>query len=450
MANIPQGVLAVFHDWSDEFSETVWPRFRVLVFAAIVCVGRHTICRLLRIAGTLAEGHWSSYHRVLSKRRWSTWRLARILAERVVDRFVPRGLISISGDDTVTQHPGKKVYGKGRHRDAVRSTHSYTAWKWGHKWVVLAIHVRLPGSYRPWALPVLCALYRPPEENRKRGCRHKTPCDLMRQLLCVLLRWFPRRKFAFAGDGGYGTHALARFASRQPRLTLVSKFYKDANLHDLPPRREKGTKGRSRVKGRKRPAPEAVVAKTRSRQRLTVSWYGGGRRHVAVVMGTGHWYKGGEGLVAVRWVFVEDLTGTHRDEYFFTTDVDLTPRQIIEAYTGRWAIEVMFEETREHVGLETTRGWCSRTILRAEPCLFGLYTLVALWFSELPEKDRQTPAVAWTGQAKQMLTFSDAITLVRRHIWRFWILESPRHATALQKLTSKEKHSLLQVLTQAI
>lgn len=56
------------------------------------------------------------------------------------------------------------------------------------------------------------------EENQRRGHRHKTPCDLMRQLLCVLLRWFPRRKFVFAGDSGYGTHALARFATRQPRV----------------------------------------------------------------------------------------------------------------------------------------------------------------------------------------------------------------------------------------
>lgn len=450
MASIPHAVRSVLHEWSDEFSETVWPRFQVLLFAAILCVGRHTVCRLLRIAGTLADGHWSSYHRVLSKRRWSTLRLARILAQHVVTRFLPRGTILICGDDTVTQHPGKQVYGKGRHRDAVRSTHSYTAWRWGHKWVVLAILVQLPGLNRPWALPVLCALYRTPEENKKRGRRHKTPCDLMRQLLCVLLRWFPRRKFVFTGDGGYGTHALARFAARQPRLTLVSKFYKDANLHDRPGRRMPGTKGRPRVTGRKRPAPEQVVAQTTRRQRLKVSWYGGGWRQVAVVTGTGQWYKSGEGLVAVRWVFVEDLTGTHRDEYFFTTDVELTPQQMIEAYTGRWAIEVMFEEVREHVGLETTRGRCAQTILRAEPCLFGLYTLVALWFCELSQREHQAPPVAWIGSVKQALTFSDAITLVRRHIWRNWILESPRHAAAFQKLTAKEKCTLLEVLTQAL
>lgn len=130
------------------------------------------------------------------------------------------------------------------------------AWRWGHKRVVLAIQVQLPGEIRPWALPVLCALYRSPEDNKRRGHRHKTPGDLMRQLLCVLFRWFPQRKFVFAGDSGFGTQALARFASNQPRLTLISKFYKDANLYDPPPQRSPDTNGRPRLKGGKRRAPE--------------------------------------------------------------------------------------------------------------------------------------------------------------------------------------------------
>jgi hypothetical protein len=448
MSNIPPAVRVVFRAWADEFAESVWPRFQVLAFAAILCMGRHTVCRLLRVAGTLAPGHWSSYHRVLSRRRWSSWRLARALAEQVLVRFAPRGIVSISGDDTVTQHPGKKVHGKARHRDAVRSTHSYTAWRYGHKWVVLAIQVQLPGLSRPWALPVLCALYRSAADNRRSGRRHKTPADLMRQLLRVLLRWFPRRNFTFVGDGGYGTHTLARFAARQPRLTLVSKFYKDANLYDLPPRRRPGANGRPPVKGRKRPSPQDVVARTKRRQHLRVAWYGGGTRRVAVVTGTAHWYKGGDGLVAVRWVFVEDRTGTHRDEYLFTTAVSLTPKQIVEAYTGRWAIEVMFAEVREHLGLESTRGWCARTILRAEPCLFGLYTLVALWFADLPTPASGTPNLAWVARVKTASTFSDAIAMVRQQIWRHWVLQYPRHAAALKKLAPRERTSLIELVAR--
>ena len=150
------------------------------------------------------------------------------------------------------------------------------------------------------------------------------------------------------------------------------------------------------------------------------------------------------------WVFVEDRTGTQRDEDVFTTDIGLTPKQIIAAYTGRWAIEVMFQEVREHLGDETTRGWCERTILRAEPCLFGLCSLVALRFSELPQAERQTPLVIWTGSLKPNLTFSDAVTIVRRNDWRIWILESPRRAPAIQKLTAQEQPAVLDAVTQAL
>ena len=79
-------------------------------------------------------------------------------------------------------------------------------------------------------------LYLPEEENRRQGRRHKTPSELMQQLLAVLIHWFPDRQFIFTGDGGYGTHALASFAHRHCRhLSLVSLFYPNANLCDPPP-----------------------------------------------------------------------------------------------------------------------------------------------------------------------------------------------------------------------
>ena len=78
----------------------------------------------------------------------------------------------------------------------------------GHKWVVLAVLVKFPFASRPWALPVLVALYRTPEWDRKHGRRHKTPVDLMRQLLAVLIHWSPGRRFICAGDGCCGDPML--------------------------------------------------------------------------------------------------------------------------------------------------------------------------------------------------------------------------------------------------
>ena len=166
------------------FSRPTHRRFILLALAAILTLGGRTITNLLRVLGTLAPGHPSSYHRVFSRDRWSLSALARRYVAAVLNRFVPRGPILLAGDDTVTEHPGPHVYGKGRHRDPVRSTHAYTAFRWGHKWVVLTLLVPVPWATRRWALPLLVALYRPKEENQKRksnGTKHRPNCSV---------RWF--------------------------------------------------------------------------------------------------------------------------------------------------------------------------------------------------------------------------------------------------------------------
>lgn len=430
------------------FTEPTHRRFVVLLLAAILTVGARTVSNVLRVVGRLAVGHPSSYHRVFSRRCWDPWRLARALAHLTLGVFCPEGLVPVVGDDTVDEHRGAKVYGKGCHRDAVRSSHRFTAWRWGHKWVVLAVLVRVPATRRPWALPLLVALYRPAGQDRQQGRRHKTCPVLIRQMLAVLLRWFAQRRFGFAGDGGYATHELAGFAQRhRDRLSLVSRFYPEANLYAPAPVVDGGRQGRPRRKGRKLPSPAAVVAGTRKRCRLTVAWYGGETRRVEVVSGTGGWYRSGAGLVPVRWVYVHDLSGTHRDEYFFTTDLALTPRAIIERFTGRWSIEVTFEELRAYLGLETTRGRMRTTVLRVAPCLFGLYTVVVLYYQSLTRRWRHGVGVGWVG--KERVTFSDAITAVRRWLWVEWIFEKACPNVAFSKLPGVFRHTVLSGLAPA-
>jgi hypothetical protein len=497
MLVIPEFAQPVLWSFAPIFYDPTYQRFLVLLIAAILTTGRRTVSNLLRTAAELAPGHPSSYHRVLSKRRWSTLQLARILARLILEHWVPDGPVYLAGDDTVDEHRGAKVYGKGCHRDPVRSTHSYTAYRWGHKWVVLAILVKFPFASRAWALPVLVALYRSPEkpkaapktqpaagrkkvkdqtkvqakqrarrqaEARAKAAakakaqtaktlplkpRHKTPSELMEQLLAVLIHWFPERHFVFAGDGGYGTHALARFAARHRRhVSLVSLFYADANLYEPPPKvLGKRPPHRPRKKGAKLPAPQAVVAATAPRQELEVSWYGGSRRQVEVVSGTGHWHKSGQGLVEVLWVFVHDLTGTHRDTYLFTTATTLPVPQVIAIYTGRWNIETMFQEMRAYLGLETTRGRTRATVLRTAPCLFGLFSVVALLYAAVPAERTSEASVSYRG--KTAVTFSDAISVVRRQLWLEGVLESHGQSEVFENLPRALRAVLLAALAPA-
>jgi len=445
MESIPTLALPLLIELAPAFTQPTFRRAVVLLFGAILTTGRRTVYNLLRSVGILAPGDPSSYHRVLSDARWFGLRLVAAMVRYIVSRFCPEKVLQLVGDDTVAEHRGKKVYGKARHRDAVRSSHSYTTYRYGHKWVVLAILVRFPWATRPWALPLLVTLYRSKKDNQQRGRPHKTPAQLLQLQLRLLLRWLPERRFVFAGDSGFGSHELAWFAQQQRgRLALVSRYTPKANLYKAPP--PYNGQGRPRVKGDKLPTPAEVVAGAR-RTRLAVAWYGGGRRRVAVVTGTGHWYKSGVGLVAVRWVYVHDLSGTHRDDYLFSTDVQMTAKEIIETYTGRWNIETTFQEVREYLGMETTRGRTRNTVLRAEPCLFGLYTVVAAWYAELTAQPTPDAKLCWPG--KEGVSFSDAITAVRRWLWKDWIFARTGHDQAFEKLPEDLQDILLYALAPA-
>ncbi len=447
MLSIPKPAQPLVSTFSVAFTRPTFQRVTVLILGAILAPRQRTVTNVLRTVGPLAQGHWSDFHRVLCRAAWSCWPLGKVLAALILELIPPEQPVVCPVDDTTPQHKGKCVYGKGRHHDGCRSTHSHVVWVWGHKWVVLAINVKFPFAQRPWALPMLCALYRPEELNRAEDRRHKTPIRLAMQLMATLIHWFPERKFILVGDGGYASHELARFCWRhRQHVTLISRFHPQANLYDAPPKSRSGKTGRPRLKGRKRAAPADVVKRSKAR-RFTVNWYGGKTRKVELISGTGHWYKGGAGLVPIRWVFVHDVQGTHRDEYFYSTDPALTADQIVSLYTGRWSIEVTFQEVRAHLGFATPRNRSAKSVLRTAPCLLGLFSVVSLIFARHARgKGFKVPCSPWHSRTEA--TFSDAIATVRRLCWEPVLKRSPNHAGVI-KLPSRLRLTLLDHLSRA-
>src|SRR3954468_6661273 len=197
---LPAEATPLLDTLASAFTGRTFRRFLLLLGSALLTTGRRTVANLLRTAGVLARGHKTSFQRVLSSARWSGLRLACSLTRFVLRRFPAHAPVTLVGDDTVDGHPGRHVWGKARHRDPVRSSHTYTAWRYGHRWVVLAVLVKFPFAARRWALPVLVDLYRSPELDQAEGRPHKTPARLMCRLLRLLLIRFPDRAFVFAGD----------------------------------------------------------------------------------------------------------------------------------------------------------------------------------------------------------------------------------------------------------
>jgi hypothetical protein len=129
---LPDFAVPVLRMFQPAFSMPTYHRCLVLWLGAILTTGRRTITHSLRTVRHHATGHVSSSHRVFSQRRWSPWELARMLLAFLLTSVVPPGPVLLAGDETVAERPGSHVFGKGRQRDGVRSTHSYTAYRWGH------------------------------------------------------------------------------------------------------------------------------------------------------------------------------------------------------------------------------------------------------------------------------------------------------------------------------
>ena len=85
-------------------------------------------------------------------------------------------------------------------------------------------------------------------------------------------------------------------------------------------------------------------------------------------------------------------------------------------------------------------------MLRAAPCLFGLYPAVALLYAALPAP-RRRGAVAWPG--KGGVTFSDALTAVRRWLWAGGVFQQTAGGTASEKLPEPVQEILFTALAPA-
>jgi hypothetical protein len=98
------------------------------------------------------------------------------------------------------------------------------------------------------------------------------------------------------------------------------------------------------------------------------------------------------------------------------TNLTYSPEQILQWFVRRWSMEVTFEETRAHLGVETQRQWSDLAILRTTPVLLALFSWVTLVAHTLHQtQPLPTQQAAW--YTKPLPTFADALASVRHSLW---------------------------------
>jgi len=399
----------------------------VLAVGTLLARGRRTVTAALKQMGLHDEPDFTLFHQVLNRASWSCLTLSRLLLQLLVSTFVQTGgTVEIVIDETLERRWGRKISKRGHYRDNLQSSKGQSVSTSGLRWVVMMLVVQVPWTRREWALPFFSVLATTPKVSEQLGKSHKTVAQIAARMVITVRRWLPTIPVRLVGDSAYSVVELGLCCAKH-QVTLIAPLRLDARLYAPAPLRKPGTNGRPRVKGEELAKLSVVLADPKTKWQLVrVKWYDGTEQSMEVVSGTGVWYRIGLPVLPVRWVLTRDPEGNREPKAYFCTDKSQSPVEVVSSFIKRWTIEVTFEESRAHLGVETQRQWSDLAIERSTPCLLGMFSLVAL-FGQVLHPDGKVPVQRTAWYPKTEATFSDVLAQVRRQLWgNFTFRTSPR------------------------
>jgi len=386
---------------------------------------RRTVTRMILAAGSAADKHYSSYHRLFSAARWSLDAVGLAAFDLLTPILGEVVLVGI--DDTLARKRGVKMFGTGMHHDPLLSSRGKVVTNWGHSWVVLGVIVELP--FRPghsYFLPLLFRLYL----NKKSAAKHRrvyhTRPELAVEMLAVLCHHGKSSRFHAVADSAYGGQSV--LCLLPANCDLTSRLVKDARLYDAPLQRKAGTNGRPRKRGDLLPPPHKMLAGRCRRVKLEIY----GRTETARVADQSARVHAAPER-PLRVVAVEAVKGGRGQEAFYSTRHDATAEQVIAWYAMRWSVEVTFHDSKQHLGFQEPQGWSRRAVERTAPLAMLLYSLVVLWFAREGHRRWRPLDCPWY-VSKTDPSFADMLATLRRLSVRRQVLTLALHGPGSRKI----------------
>ena len=411
-------IISVLSVFAIAFTAPAFAKSLTLLYGTIMAPGRRTVTAALRMVGLADDKHFTNFHRLLNRDRWSPMLLSKLLLGLIILTFLEAGsALHILVDDTLERREGKKIRYKSRFHDAVLSTAAKVVTSMGLRWICMMILVPVPWSKRAWALPFMVILTLAPRTSEKMHKPHRTLVDWAMFMIDRVRRWQPENEIILVGDGGYAAVVLVQRCQRLKKpVCYISRLRLDAVLHDSPSPKPQGKRGPQAKKGERQISlAQRLLDPKTVWKKATILWYGGHKKEIEYASDACLWYHRGTDPVSVRWVLVRALDDSIKSAAFFCSDPNVEPLFILNSYLSRWNIEVTFEEMRAQLGFETQRQWSDRAIERTTPCLFGIFSLVVIMAKVLHPKELPLRQAEW--YEKDEAAFSDVLAAVRRHLW---------------------------------
>ena len=363
-------------------------RLSLILLGIVFARGRRTVTSWLRAVGISAD--FADYYYFLQP----LGRKSKALAERLFMLLLthlptgPRLLLAV--DDTPTKRYGPHVQGAGIHHNPAPGP-ADQKFLYGHIWVTISLVLRHP-LWQTIGLPLWGLLYVRATDiakiPKKHGWEFHTKLELAIQALRPLVELaIAAGKAVWAvADGAYAKHSFLR-PLRRMGVTVVSRLRKDAALYTVPASPKTKRRGRPRKYGAKRMHLKRRAAQPAGWEQVECSVYGKlVTKTIKTFLAT--WRPAGG---VIRVVIVQE---DHGCQFFFCTDPNATPGEIIEAFGDRAAIEQDYHDVKEvwGAGQQQVRNiWTNVAVFNLN---LWVHTLVEGW--------------AWNKSANEICDRSDS------------------------------------------
>jgi hypothetical protein len=404
------------------FTTPTFQTFVEIVTGWVLSHRHRYVTEVIFAGGNIGNGHWCRFHRFFSHAAWDPEFFAASLTKLVLTILVPGATLYWAVDDTLCRKRGLTLYGAGMHYDPLISSRAKSLVSWGHDWVVLCLIVPKPfwAPTKVFALPITMRLYRNRQgltkgkKSRGRASKpdpnHRTRPELARELIELVANWFPNDEVLLTGDSAYGGKSILSYLP--PNVHLISHVHPKGALYERAPLEKKAGRGAPRKKGNRMPGmTQWANNAAQPWAELKFNQFG---LHAALAVKTikALYYKAG-GDRELMIVLVRDLEGKRPDQMFYCTKLDWSARQILTAYSYRWAIECTFQSCKQFLGLEDPANRLPKAVERTAPMALMLYSLIVVWFHKTGHQFIRFPNRPWY-RRKQEPSFADLLTTLRR------------------------------------
>jgi hypothetical protein len=438
-------VMGLFHGF---FTAPSWQSFALLACGWALATDRHTITTYLWLTGATTVKHFSRFYVFLGcplyTQRWHLW--GAVI--RQAAQFVPEGaVIRISFDDTTKKKAGRHIEGLDRYRNGAGSARQEYRTLRGLNFVLGVMHLplkRWPGH--SLSVPIGLELYLKPDQAKALNVPYRSRSQLARAILDFVAEQLPGRPIRALADGGYTTKDYGRVLPASTHI--VGRFPISAKLYELPSTPTQKRRGAPRKKGDLIGSPKPLA-------QTSTGWAPHPREDGAEIQAwDGLWHTVLPGRLVRVVVLRREAKASPKQagqrkplppvEAFFTTDLSLSPQDIVNEYSKRWAVEIEIRDANAFDGLGQEQCRKRQRLMGANTFRLVMAAARTLWFLGQVECGTGVHLCRYRPWYRQKLAPSqlDVVEACREALHEAGIFPIPRFIPDLAENHEEPEHAL--------